>query len=65
MTVGTDAGDRLLMTAVVALHRPGIHVESQGDVTVGTLENRSTVPAHHKGGKAPAVKHQNALFSPG
>ena len=65
MTVGTDLGNRLLMAALMAFHRPGIHVVGQRDITVWALQNLPTVPAHHKRGKAPPVEHQDTLLPPG
>jgi len=44
-----------VVIAIMAIHRLGIHVKGQGDITIRTGIYLTTLPTHHKAGITPPI----------
>src|SRR5699024_35910 len=62
LTVWTGLRNTLLKTTVVAIHRFCVHVERQGNITVGTLVNTPTITTHDKRRITTPIQHKDDLF---
>ena len=51
-----------MVITIMAVHRLGIHVEGQGDITVRTGIYLTTFPTHDKTGITSAIEHKDDLL---
>ena len=62
-TIRTGLRNALGKATVVAVHSLGIHMQGQGNITVGTGVHRAAFPTHDKAGIASPVEHENRLLT--
>ena len=62
LAIRADCWDGLVVITIMAIHRLGIHVKGQGDITIRTGIYMTALPTHNKARITPTVEHEDYLL---